>query len=347
MEMMNYKQGEVIFREGSFEACMYSIAQGSVGIYLYYGDSEEKQIAAMHAGQYFGEMGLFESQLRSATAVALEDVQLSKITMDNIGDFFRTQPQQLLGIMRVLSGRVRALTNDYMEVCRAISEAAEAARKGEQKSGKLKARLAKFINDYICPNIGASSMSYAVGAYIGGSLSIGQNRMKLNRGDVVFRQGDASDCMYDILWGRVGIYAQYGSPAEKLLTVLNADQFFGEMGLLDQAPRSATAVALDDATQLRVVSAADFDAFLNEKPEKVLEIVRHLSSRLRDLTQDYMAACKAVSEAVNQEEKGGDPQKGWLREGMNRFVQDYCNAVQQISEHPEMSAYTPETLYFH
>ena len=34
------------------------------------------------------------------------------------------------------------------------------------------------------------------------------------KGEVIFKQGDLSDCMYDILWGEVGIYANYGTPEE-------------------------------------------------------------------------------------------------------------------------------------
>ena len=348
METMNYKQNDIIFREGAFETCMYSIAEGSVGIYVNYGDaSEKKQIAVINAGQFFGEMGLFESKLRSATAVAFEAVQLHRITMENISDFFRAQPQQLLGIMRVLSNRVRTLTNDYMDVCRSIAEAAEASKKGAEKSSKLKEKLAKFVNDYIRPALSASGISYDIDPFMVGVSLGGEKRKRFNGSDVIFRQGDASDCMYDIMRGRVGIYMNYGASGEKLLTILKEDQFFGEMGLLDSAPRSATAVALDDETELRMVSAADFDAFMEEKPTKVVEIIQHLSSRLRELTNDYMDACKAVSEALEQEEKGADPKGGWLRGSMDRFVNDYCEAIQYIAEHPEMTAYYPFDGHYH
>ena len=64
------------------------------------------------------------------------------------------------------------------------------------------------------------------------------------KGEIIFKQGDLSDCMYDILWGQVGIYADYGTPEEKLLTTLETERFFGEMGMIEGRLRSATAVAL-------------------------------------------------------------------------------------------------------
>ena len=72
----------------------------------------------------------------------------------------------------------------------------------------------------------------------------------LKRNEIIFNQGDKSDCMYDIRVGTVGIYANYGTKEEKLLTELTKDQFFGEMGIIEGYPRSATAVAMGDMTEL-------------------------------------------------------------------------------------------------
>ena len=74
------------------------------------------------------------------------------------------------------------------------------------------------------------------------------NIKSFGKGAVIFRQGDAGDCMYDIQSGRVGIFDHYGEPDEKKIAELYVDQIFGEMGLLDQAPRSAAAVSLASAT---------------------------------------------------------------------------------------------------
>ena len=43
---------------------------------------------------------------------------------------------------------------------------------------------------------------------------------EFKNGDVIFRQGDPGDCMYDIFSGRVGIYTAYGAPEEKLIAEL-------------------------------------------------------------------------------------------------------------------------------
>ena len=111
---------------------------------------------------------------------------------------------------------------------------------------------------------------------------------------VIFREGDSSDCMYDILGGRVGIYAGYGTPEEKLLTELKEGDFFGEMGMIEDKPRSATAVVLEKDTQLMTIDKEQLKGYLRVRPARVLQIMQHMSSRLRQLSDDYLAVCKTL-----------------------------------------------------
>ena len=114
---------------------------------------------------------------------------------------------------------------------------------------------------------------------------------EFKQGEIIFRQGDPGDSMYDIFSGRVGVYAAYGTANEKLLTELKANEFFGEMGLLEKAPRSATVVALED-TAVYVIGEDDFNDYFIKQPEKALQIMRQLSQRLRRRTEDYLEACQ-------------------------------------------------------
>lgn len=138
---------------------------------------------------------------------------------------------------------------------------------------------------------------------------------------VIFRQGDAGDCMFDIFSGSVGVYAAYGTPNEKLLTELKAGDFFGEMGLLDKAPRSATVVALED-TLVYVIGEADFNDYFVKQPEKALMIMRQLSQRLRRCTENYMDACRAVHEVI-ENEKQGKPRSKKLIAQLNEIFDLY------------------------
>lgn len=129
------------------------------------------------------------------------------------------------------------------------------------------------------------------------------NTKEYKKGDVIFRQGDAADSMFVITWGTVGIYVDYGTERERKLTELEGGAFFGEMGMIDHAPRSATAVALEKYTQLQEITEDKLGELFKEQPAKVLAIMQQLSRRLRKLTNDYMGACKAAADAVELEEK--------------------------------------------
>ena len=145
------------------------------------------------------------------------------------------------------------------------------------------------------------------------------------KGEVIFKQGDLSDCMYDILWGKVGIYANYGTPEEKLLTTLETERFFGEMGMIEGRLRSATAVALEKDTRLKVITPESFDAYFKESPAKVLLIMQNMSHRIRELTRDYLEACRAVAEAV-ETEKTGKEKSSWFKEKVRKLMDDYERA---------------------
>ncbi len=123
------------------------------------------------------------------------------------------------------------------------------------------------------------------------------------KGDIIFRQGDAGECMYEIADGGVGIYVDYGTDRQTLLTELAADEFFGEMGMIDHAPRSATAVALERGTQLREITEDTLGELFRERPDVVLMIMQQLSGRLRQLTRDYKEVCKTASRIKKIEEE--------------------------------------------
>ena len=129
------------------------------------------------------------------------------------------------------------------------------------------------------------------------------NIIKLKKGDILFRQGDPGDCMYDVYTGTVGVYTKYGMPNEKLLQKYFPDEYFGEMGLVDHAPRSATAVAMEDGTAVGVIDEEGFGEFFQENPNRVLMVLRHLSGNLRRRTNEYVRICGEIRELSGEEEQ--------------------------------------------
>ena len=150
------------------------------------------------------------------------------------------------------------------------------------------------------------------------------------KGEIIFRQGDAADSMFDILWGNVGIYVGYGSDYEKKLTMLATGDSFGEMGMIDHEPRSATAVALENQTQIEELWEEDLIDLFRKNPAKVLSVLQMMSRRLRNLTRDYMDVCKTAVDVVALAEKPEsvtDEEKEEVRAKAVHYGHMYVNPV--------------------
>jgi HEAT repeat protein len=97
-------------------------------------------------------------------------------------------------------------------------------------------------------------------------------------GEVIFSEGEQGDALYLVTEGKVRLYRD-----DKLLMELGERECFGEMALLDSAPRTATVIALN-AVNLLKIDRDEFQEILTDKPEVALGIIRVLSSRLRNAT---------------------------------------------------------------
>lgn len=136
-------------------------------------------------------------------------------------------------------------------------------------------------------------------------------QVSYKQGDVIFRQGDFGNTMYEVRDGKVGIYLNYGEASEKKLTEVKRSQIFGEMAIIEVYPRSATAVALSDVTA-EEVTVADLQSYFERSPEKLIGIMRLQSRRLRELTDDYMAVCATIKEWQDKDDQGGKKSEGLL-----------------------------------
>lgn len=125
------------------------------------------------------------------------------------------------------------------------------------------------------------------------------NSKEFKSGQIIFKQGDSEFCMYDIQRGRVGIYSEYGTPAEKLIAELSIGEIVGERGLLERAPRTGTAVALEDGTILVEIREDNLKEHFLKEPEKLLQLMRNLSERLRRMNDKLADVCRKIYEAEN------------------------------------------------
>ena len=103
-------------------------------------------------------------------------------------------------------------------------------------------------------------------------------------GERVFDINEPSDRMYIIESGKIGISIDTDPKAKTFIATLGPKECFGEMGLFDDSPRSATAHVLEDSTLL-ALEKAKLRALLLRYPELALGMLRGLSLRLREVNR--------------------------------------------------------------
>ncbi|MCL4479848.1 MAG: Crp/Fnr family transcriptional regulator [Deltaproteobacteria bacterium] len=100
------------------------------------------------------------------------------------------------------------------------------------------------------------------------------------KGTILFKEGDTGDDMYIVNTGKVKIYKEV-SGAEKVLAMLGASDFFGEMSLLNKKPRSASAM-VEESSKILVINNNTFDTMIRNNGEIAIRIIRILAKRLED-----------------------------------------------------------------
>lgn len=101
------------------------------------------------------------------------------------------------------------------------------------------------------------------------------------RGSLILGAGDPTDSLYILISGRIKVFMSDLDGKEVILSVLGPNEFFGEMGLIDDKPRSANVVALE-ACELVGISKSDFKRCLAVNFDMAMTVMRGLVKRLRE-----------------------------------------------------------------
>lgn len=96
-------------------------------------------------------------------------------------------------------------------------------------------------------------------------------------GDLLFSEGDAGEELYIVVTGRVAVSVVLGDGSELTISEISEGSFFGEMSIIERAPRSASCRLLADS-ELLSFSARDFDALMEDAPAAAAKIMRRMLS---------------------------------------------------------------------
>ena len=103
-----YGPGQIIVRQGQAGDCMFVIQAGRVEV-LKQTDSREVHLATLEQGDFFGEMALFDREVRSATVRAIDEVHLLTVDRKTFLSRIHEDPSLAFRIVQQMSHRIREL----------------------------------------------------------------------------------------------------------------------------------------------------------------------------------------------------------------------------------------------
>ena len=154
-------------------------------------------------------------------------------------------------------------------------------------------------------------------------------------GDIIFKEGDIGQAMYIIWSGRVAI-VKGNLDAPTVLGHRGVGEIIGEMGLLENRPRSATVVAIEDVRALSL-TRQDFETLLRENPSVGLSMLSTLSARLR-AADDARKASSSSEYRLTRRVSELQTEKQQLLE-LERVRQDTIDLIVHDFRHPISSIF--------
>lgn len=117
-----------------------------------------------------------------------------------------------------------------------------------------------------------------------GFLTARSSPRTYHKGAIIVNEGDEGNALFVIQTGSVKTFLSDDNGKEVVLSTQGAEEYFGDLALFDDAPRSASVIALEPCKVL-VISKAILREALDEKPEIALVLLKGLASRVRALTE--------------------------------------------------------------
>lgn len=300
LNVRSFNNGEVIINEGDTGRSVFRIVEGSADVIADYGKKEPFRLAVLKAGDYFGEMAIFEEYPRSATVVASgNNVRVIEIPENELNAFFDENPDVIAELICHLGNKIRAMTNDYNEA-RVLLKDLKEAEAGKKQS--LFSKIKKHIDMYQSgkDTIADPDEEAIRAAYSAIASDENGDTGSFKKGAVIFYEREYNPYMYLLRKGNAGIYTGFGDKNEQKVLEIPEGAVFGEAGLISDEPMTFTAVAETEGTVAEKIGKEDIEQIFRRDPAKINYILRYLSYRLRRLNNDFLKLCKEITENYNK-----------------------------------------------
>jgi CRP-like cAMP-binding protein len=296
LSLAKYKKGTYIFIEGNENKdVFYIIKEGQVQIHRSVEKVTQNTGEVLGVGDFFGVISAMSGHPSSETVIALTDLVLVAARRDQFGYLIQQSTPLAMKIIRYFSKKLRFY--DY------LLTQLSAKKKGDEESDV--SQIYDIAEYYF--KAGAMSLAlYAYQKYVelvpdGPHVQEAQDKMKsyarfkvdafnpasnisgfnrkFKKDTFIFCEHEPGEELYIIQQGKVKITKMLGGN-EVLLAVLKAGDIFGEMAILENKPRSASAIAYDGNIVALAVTRQNFSSMVVEQPQLATRLITILSDRI-------------------------------------------------------------------
>ena len=239
-EACSVAEGEAFFAENEKSDCMYLLLDGEVRLFR-----GVRVLDIVRSGEIFGEMAVITGQPRTAWAVAREPCKALTLDPLQFLEAICTTPEFALMLMRIMFNRLR-LTSEFLK-----------------KTGRL--RNAGKTHEKVFSNALVRQLAIAMGA---------QESETIPATTTIMREGENDSSMYVVLSGEISVSIQ-GTFVERI----GVGGILGEIALVNNAPRAASAIALTEV-QLLPISRDAFMSLVKSNPAFAISLLKAIAIRL-------------------------------------------------------------------
>ena len=288
-KMANYGPNAFVVVEGKQADCFYILRQGKVRLSVDMPIPGEEPSQILGPGDFFGVVSCMSGHPHFETAETLSQVPVIVVGRDQFGTLIQKNAPIAMKIIRYFSLRLRTIDKAITKLSfhNVVEEDPQLMfNTGEYYYQKQEYKHAAYcFQRYLqyFPNGGNAAV--AKKNLVDMNSALGPPQVQRNNlaavfpdGNMIFVEHEPGQELYIIQQGRVKI-TKVVDQSEVLLAVLQPGDIFGEMSLLENKPRSASAVAHGNVTTL-AINKANFEVMVQAQPQLAVKLITLLSERI-------------------------------------------------------------------
>ena len=290
-KMVSFPQNSYIILEGEKKSQQfYIIKDGKVNLKRDFPVANEKPNEILGPGDFFGVISAMSQLPQVETAVSLTPVNLIAVSFTKFGELIQKNSPLALKIIRFFSKKLRqyddkdtgtrAMSSNSPDQLNLLVELAEhyiTLGQKETASYMLKSYLKYLPKGEFAKN--AQEILSELGS-VGDNeeTEIRGNIRVYNKDQLIFCENEPGNDLFIVQRGRIRI-TKLINKVEVQLNIMKPGDIFGEMALLENKPRSASAVAMEEC-ELLSINKANFEIMTEKQPQLMTRIITILSERI-------------------------------------------------------------------